>query len=99
MPRILPICLRESDFWARQAGAKLIQDLHVERALESAKYRSSRIRDQFYDSIRDGSTLVSTSWHLCGAGECAVGVIHRRISSSVLSNRMSRPPAIMETVR
>ncbi|MCK7552607.1 MULTISPECIES: Lon protease family protein [Marinobacter] len=52
--------LRESDFWARQAGAKLIQDLHVERALESAKYRSSRIRDQFYDSIRDGSTLVST---------------------------------------
>ncbi|MEX2475722.1 Lon protease family protein [Marinobacter sp.] len=53
--------LRESDFWARQTGAKLIQDLHVERALESAKYRSSRIRDQFYDSIRDGSTLVSTS--------------------------------------
>src|SRR5690554_7888214 len=52
--------LRESDFWARQADAKLIQDIHVERALESAKYRSSRISDQFYDSIRDGSTLVST---------------------------------------
>jgi lon-related putative ATP-dependent protease len=53
--------LRESDFWARQAGAKLIEDTHVVRALESAKYRSSRIRDQFYNSIKDGSTLVSTT--------------------------------------
>lgn len=53
--------LRESDYWARQAGAKLIQDSHVEQALASARYRSSRIRDQFYDSIRDGTTLVSTS--------------------------------------
>ena len=32
--------LRESDFWARQAGAKLISEVHVERALESAKYLS-----------------------------------------------------------
>ncbi|QSP93385.1 AAA family ATPase [Marinobacter salinisoli] len=53
--------LRESDFWARQAGAKLIGDQHVEQALESARYRSSRIRDQLYDSIRDGSTLVDTA--------------------------------------
>ncbi len=53
--------LRESDYWARQAGAKLIQASHVEQALTSARYRSSRIRDQFYDSIRDGSTLVTTT--------------------------------------
>jgi len=53
--------LRESDYWARQAGAKLIQNSHVDQALESAQYRSSRIRDQFYDSIRDGTTLVSTT--------------------------------------
>lgn len=53
--------LRESDYWARQAGAKLIQASHVEQALTSARYRSSRIRDQFYDSIRDGTTLVTTT--------------------------------------
>ncbi len=53
--------LRESDFWARQARARLITEVHVERALESARYRGSRIRDQFYDSIRDGSTLVTTT--------------------------------------
>ncbi|MDF0751104.1 AAA family ATPase [Marinobacter sp. 71-i] len=67
--------LRESDYWARQAGAKLIQNSHVDQALESARYRSSRIRDQFYDSIRDGTTLVST------AGTC-VGQVN---ALSVLS--------------
>lgn len=67
--------LRESDYWARQAGAKLIDSDHIEQALASARYRSSRIRDQFYESIRDGSTLLSTS------GEC-VGQIN---ALSVLS--------------
>ncbi|MCH8498570.1 MAG: AAA family ATPase [Marinobacter sp.] len=52
--------LRESDYWARQAGAKLIQRSHVEQALASAEYRGSRIRDHFHDSVRDGTTLVST---------------------------------------
>uniref|UniRef100_UPI0030D89DD2 Lon protease family protein n=1 Tax=uncultured Marinobacter sp. TaxID=187379 RepID=UPI0030D89DD2 len=52
--------LRESDYWARQHKARLIQCDHVEQALASARYRSSRIRDHFYDAIRDGSTLVTT---------------------------------------
>ncbi|TBW59576.1 ATP-binding protein [Marinobacter halodurans] len=58
--------LRESDFWARDAGARMIQATHVEQALASARYRSSRIRDQYFDSIRDGTTLVSTEGHRVG---------------------------------
>ncbi|AOY90220.1 ATP-dependent protease [Marinobacter salinus] len=80
--------LRESDFWARQAGAKLIQDIHVERALESAKYRSSRIRDQFYDSIRDGSTLVSTSGTCVGQVN-ALSVLSTGGFEFGLSNRVT----------
>ncbi|MGB1950355.1 MAG: Lon protease family protein [Marinobacter sp.] len=80
--------LRESDFWARQAGAKLIQDLHVERALESARYRSSRIRDQFYDSIRDGSTLVSTSGTCVGQVN-ALSVLSTGGFEFGLSNRIT----------
>lgn len=53
--------LRESDYWARQAGAKLIAADHVEQALASARYRSSRIRDQLYESLRDGSTMITTT--------------------------------------
>lgn len=58
--------LREFDYWARQAKSSLIEDRHVEQALESARYRSSRIRDQFHDSIRDGTTLVTTEGKCVG---------------------------------
>jgi len=80
--------LRESDFWARQAGARLIQDTHVERALESAKYRSCRIRDQFYDSIRDGTTLVSTTGTCVGQVN-ALSVLSAGGFEFGLSNRVT----------
>jgi len=80
--------LRESDFWARQAGARLITDVHVERALESAKYRSSRIRDQFYDSIRDGSTLVTTTGTCVGQVN-ALSVLSTGGFEFGLSNRVT----------
>lgn len=80
--------LRESDFWARQAGARLITDVHVERALESARYRSSRIRDQFYDSIRDGSTLVSTTGTCVGQVN-ALSVLSTGGYEFGLSNRVT----------
>jgi len=80
--------LRESDFWARQAGAKLISEVHVERALESARYRSSRIRDHFYDSVRDGSTLVTTTGTCVGQVN-ALSVLSTGGFEFGLSNRVT----------
>ncbi|AZR39844.1 MULTISPECIES: Lon protease family protein [Marinobacter] len=80
--------LRESDYWARQAGAKLIQNSHVDQALESAQYRSSRIRDQFYDSIRDGTTLVSTTGTCVGQVN-ALSVLSTGGFEFGLSNRIT----------
>lgn len=80
--------LRESDYWARQAGAKQIQDLHVERALVSARYRNSRIRDHFYDSIRDGTTLVTTSGSCVGQVN-ALSVLSTGGFEFGLSNRIT----------
>ncbi len=80
--------LRESDYWARQAGAKLIQNSHVDQALESARYRSSRIRDQFYDSIRDGTTLVSTTGTCIGQVN-ALSVLSTGGFEFGLSNRIT----------
>ena len=80
--------LRESDYWARQKGARLIQDSHVDQALESARYRSSRIRDQFYDSIRDGSTLVSTQGTCVGQVN-ALSVLSTGGFEFGLSNRIT----------
>ncbi len=80
--------LRESDYWARQAGAKLIQNAHVDQALESARYRGSRIRDQFYDSIRDGTTLVSTTGTCVGQVN-ALSVLSTGGFEFGLSNRIT----------
>ena len=80
--------LRESDYWARQAGEKLIQNSHVDQALESAQYRSSRIRDQFYDSIRDGTTLVSTTGTCVGQVN-ALSVLSTGGFEFGLSNRIT----------
>lgn len=80
--------LRESDYWARQAGARLIQDTHVEQALASARYRSSRIRDQFHDSIRDGTTLVSTTGTCVGQVN-ALSVLSTGGFEFGLSNRIT----------
>jgi len=80
--------LRESDYWARQADAKQIQDVHVERALVSARYRNSRIRDHFYDSIRDGTTLVTTSGTCVGQVN-ALSVLSTGGFEFGLSNRIT----------
>ncbi|MFE8071907.1 ATP-binding protein [Marinobacteraceae bacterium S3BR75-40.1] len=58
--------LRESDFWAREAGARRIARTHVDQALASARHRGSRIRDQLYLSVKDGSTLLSVSGKTTG---------------------------------
>ncbi|WP_166264529.1 Lon protease family protein [Marinobacter caseinilyticus] len=80
--------LRESDYWARQAGAKFIQATHVEQALASAQHRSSRIRDQFYDSIRDGTTLVTTTGSRVGQVN-ALSVLSTGGFEFGLSNRIT----------
>ena len=80
--------LRESDYWARQAEAKQIQDVHVERALVSARYRNSRIRDHFYDAIRDGTTLVTTSGSCVGQVN-ALSVLSTGGFEFGLSNRIT----------
>ncbi|MAL96978.1 Lon protease family protein [Hydrocarboniclastica marina] len=58
--------LRESDFWARQSKARQIGRDHIDQALESARHRSSRIRDHIYQSIADGTTLLSVTGLVVG---------------------------------
>lgn len=58
--------LRESDFWARQEKASQIAREHVDKALNSARYRDSRIRDQIYLGIEEGTTLLSVTGSVVG---------------------------------
>jgi len=67
--------LRESNYWAVKDNARLINAEHVEKALDSAEFRSSRIRDKVFESIRDGSILIDTRGYKTGQIN-ALSVLH-----------------------
>lgn len=58
--------LRESNFWAKELSSTMIRQAHVERALESHEHRNGRLKDQVFDTIRDGSTLLTVSGSVVG---------------------------------
>jgi len=58
--------LRESNFWAKEQHSNMIRQSHVEQALESDEHRNGRIKDQVFDTIRDGTTLLSVSGAVVG---------------------------------
>ena len=58
--------LRESNYWAKEQGSNMIRSAHVERALESNLARNSRIKDQMFHTLSNGSTLLSVSGSVVG---------------------------------
>lgn len=58
--------LRESNFWAKEQASTMIRQAHVERALESYQHRNGRLKDQVFDTIRDGSTLLTVTGEVVG---------------------------------
>ena len=58
--------LRESNYWAKEQGSNMIRNAHVERALESNLMRNSRIKDQMFHTLSNGSTLLSVRGSVVG---------------------------------
>ena len=58
--------LRESNYWAREQKSTLIRQAHVEMALASDEHRNGRIRDQMFDTIRNGTTFITVSGEVIG---------------------------------
>ena len=58
--------LRESNFWAKEQNSTMVRKPHVERALASDIYRNSRLKDQMYETIRNGTTLLSVTGAVVG---------------------------------
>mgnify|MGYP000087674102 CR=1 FL=1 len=78
--------LRESNFWAKEQGSTMIRHAHVERALESDEHRNSRLKDQMFESIQNGTTLLTTTGAVVGqinalsvlsTGGCEFGMPNR----------------------
>ena len=58
--------VRQSDYWARAAGASIVEGVHVERALEESVYRSALVRDRVLAAMDNGSIHVDTEGERIG---------------------------------
>jgi lon-related putative ATP-dependent protease len=52
--------LRESDYWAKQAGRELISAEDVEHAISAHDRRQSRIRERLQEETQRGTLMIST---------------------------------------
>ncbi len=65
MKTILDI-LRESDFWCRQEGDKVIGEKAVEKAIEQRHYRSGRLKDRYQEEILRKTIFIDTEGEKTG---------------------------------
>ncbi|MEJ2182468.1 MAG: AAA family ATPase [Nitrospirota bacterium] len=52
--------LREAHFWAKKAGAGVVERRHVEQALEEQVFRSNRIEERLRELMAEGTLIVET---------------------------------------
>jgi lon-related putative ATP-dependent protease len=58
--RPLDDLMRESDYFAGEAKAEVIERVHVEAALDAQRHRHERLRHRYHEEILRGQLLVST---------------------------------------
>jgi lon-related putative ATP-dependent protease len=84
--------LMESDFWADKNGHDLITAEDVQKAIESQKYRSGRIRDKIQEAIERDSIYIDTK------GE-QIGQINGLSVLSIGNSMFGRPSRITAKVQ
>jgi len=52
--------LRESDYWAREAGRAVVAAAHVQQSINSRIQRQGRLRDRLYEAILRNTLMIST---------------------------------------
>ena len=58
--------LKESDYWADDAGADVVEPSHVQHALDAKTRRLDRVRERLYAEIERGTVLIETSGESVG---------------------------------
>jgi lon-related putative ATP-dependent protease len=58
--------LREADYWAGEAGHKVVRASDVKRAIEAQIYRSDRVRERVQEEIQRGTILIDTQGERVG---------------------------------
>lgn len=63
---IIAEIIREADFWAGQANSEAVTDHHVQRAMDSRRFRNNLIEDKIQEMIDRDSLMISTSGSVVG---------------------------------
>ncbi|QQS48229.1 MAG: AAA family ATPase [Acidobacteriota bacterium] len=58
--------LRESDYWAAQAGNSVVTAVDVQRAIDAQKRRADRLRDKLLEAMLRGTILIDTDGEKIG---------------------------------
>jgi lon-related putative ATP-dependent protease len=53
--------IRESTYWAKTAGSKVVKAEHIEKAINEKIYRSNRIEERLREMMNEGTLIVDTS--------------------------------------
>lgn len=53
--------LREADHWAQNEKSPIIDNVHIEKAIDEQKYRVSRVKDELYENIIRGVLRIEIS--------------------------------------
>lgn len=64
--RMLTDLLRESDYWARQAGRMVAGAEQVQQAIDAQIHRSDRVRERLQEQIQRGTLLIDTQGEQVG---------------------------------
>jgi len=89
---IISDLLREADHWSTAAGRELIDDSHVQQAIDQTIYRAERIRERIYESIENGTTLIDLH-------DSVIGQINGLSVLELGNFRFAQPARITATTR
>ncbi|MBW1679902.1 MAG: AAA family ATPase [Deltaproteobacteria bacterium] len=58
--------IREADFWAGEEGATVVKAAHVDKAVESRRYRSNMLEERLQEMIDRGTVMIDTEGEVVG---------------------------------
>jgi predicted ATP-dependent protease len=58
--------LREADYWAREAGHKVVETADVQHSIDTQIRRQDRLRDQMYEAILRDTLMITTQGAVTG---------------------------------
>ncbi|MGM0901331.1 MAG: Lon-insertion domain-containing protein [Bacillota bacterium] len=58
--------LVESSYWARKAGAEVVEDTHIVQVLAEQVHRSNHVSEQYREMIHQGVIMVDTDGYRVG---------------------------------